>query len=107
MVGSGDKAFVAGADNKEFSNFSPKEGKHLASQGQKILFDTVAKLDTPVIAAINGFALGGGLELAMAAHLRIASDNARKGLREVSLAYSPGYAVTQRLPHRVVKCIGI
>src|SRR5699024_4908814 len=64
VTGSGDKAFVAGADISEFADFSPKEGKHLAAHGQKILFDTVANLDTPVIAAINGFALGGGLELA-------------------------------------------
>lgn len=107
LIGSGDKAFVAGADIKEFSNFSPKEGKHLAAQGQKILFDTVAKLDTPVIAAINGFALGGGLELAMAAHLRIASDNARMGLPEVSLGVIPGYGGTQRLPQLVGKGIAM
>lgn len=107
LIGSGDKAFVAGADIKEFSNFSPKEGKHLAAQGQKILFDTVANLDTPVIAAINGFALGGGLELAMAAHLRIASDNARMGLPEVSLGVIPGYGGTQRLPQLVGKGIAM
>ena len=107
MVGSGDKAFVAGADIKEFSNFSPKEGKHLAAQGQKILFDTVANLDTPVIAAVNGFALGGGLELAMAAHFRIASDNARMGLPEVSLGVIPGYGGTQRLPQLVGKGIAM
>src|SRR5699024_4908779 len=77
------------------------------SQGQKILFDTVAKLDTPVIAAINGFALGGGLELAMAAHLRIASDNARMGLPEVSLGDIPGYGGTQRLPQLVGKGIAM
>ena len=103
MIGFGEKAFVAGADIKEFADFSPKEGKHLAAQGQKILFDTVANLDTPVIAAINGFALGGGLELAMAAHFRLASDNARMGLPEVSLGVIPGYGGTQRLPQLVGK----
>lgn len=103
MIGSGDKAFVAGADISEFSNYSPKEGKHLAAQGQKILFDAIANLETPVIAAINGFALGGGLELAMSAHFRLASDNARMGLPEVSLGVIPGYGGTQRLPELVGK----
>jgi len=107
VTGSGDKAFVAGADISEFADFSPKEGKHLAAHGQKILFDTVANLDTPVIAAINGFALGGGLELAMAAHFRLASDNARMGLPEVSLGVIPGYGGTQRLPQLVGKGIAM
>jgi|SRR5690554_1629184 len=107
LIGAGEKAFVAGADISEFASFSPKEGKHLAAQGQKVLFDTVANLDTPVIAAINGFALGGGLELAMAAHFRLASDNAKMGLPEVSLGVIPGYGGTQRLPELVGKGIAM
>lgn len=107
LTGGGEKAFVAGADISEFADYSPKEGKHLAAQGQKILFDTVAKLNTPVIAAINGFALGGGLELAMAAHFRLASDNAKMGLPEVSLGVIPGYGGTQRLPELVGKGIAM
>lgn len=103
LTGTGDKAFVAGADISEFSSYSVKEGRKLASQGQQLLFDTVANLSTPVIAAINGFALGGGLELAMSAHFRIASDNAKMGLPEVSLGLIPGYGGTQRLPQLVGK----
>ena len=72
-------------------------------KGQKILFDFIENLSTPVIAAINGFALGGGLELAMAAHIRIASHNARMGLPETSLGLIPGYGGTQRLPQLVGK----
>lgn len=103
ITGSGDKAFVAGADIKEFADFSIEEGGKLAGQGQELLFDFVANLSTPVIAAVNGFALGGGLELAMAAHFRIASDNAKMGLPEVSLGVIPGYGGTQRLPQLVGK----
>jgi enoyl-CoA hydratase len=103
LTGSGDKAFVAGADISEFASFSVKEGKKLASQGQQLLFDLVANLSTPVIAAVNGFALGGGLELAMAAHFRIASENAKMGLPEVSLGVIPGYGGTQRLAQLVGK----
>ncbi|WP_299798454.1 enoyl-CoA hydratase-related protein [uncultured Maribacter sp.] len=103
LTGSGEKAFVAGADISEFSDFSEKEGKKLAAKGQKQLFDFVEKLDTPVIAAVNGFALGGGLELAMACHFRVASDNAKMGLPEVSLGVIPGYGGTQRLPQLVGK----
>ncbi len=103
LTGSGEKAFVAGADIQEFSGFSVKEGSLLAAKGQEILFDFVANLSTPVIAAINGFALGGGLELAMAAHFRIASDNAKMGLPEVSLGVIPGYGGTQRLPQLIGK----
>jgi enoyl-CoA hydratase len=75
----------------------------LAAQGQELLFDFVEKLRTPVIAAVNGFALGGGLELAMSAHFRIASDNAKMGLPEVSLGVIPGYGGTQRLPQLIGK----
>lgn len=103
ITGTGDKAFVAGADIAEFANFSVKEGKKLAAQGQELLFDFVENLSTPVIAAINGFALGGGLELAMACHFRVASVNAKMGLPEVSLGVIPGYGGTQRLPQLVGK----
>ncbi len=103
VTGSGEKAFVAGADISEFADFSVAEGEQLASEGQALLFDFVANLSTPVIAAVNGFALGGGLELAMSAHFRIASDNARMGLPEVSLGVIPGYGGTQRLPQLVGK----
>ena len=103
ITGNGDKAFVAGADISEFADFSVSEGQNLAAKGQALLFDFVANLSTPVIAAVNGFALGGGLELAMAAHFRIASDLAKMGLPEVSLGVIPGYGGTQRLPQLVVK----
>lgn len=103
IVGSGEKAFVAGADISEFAHFSVKEGRQLSAMGQKNLFDFIENLSTPVIAAINGFALGGGLELAMACHFRVASTNARMGLPEVSLGVIPGYGGTQRLPQLVGK----
>lgn len=103
LTGSGEKAFVAGADIAEFAHFSVEEGVQLAAQGQEILFNFVENLKIPVIAAINGFALGGGLELAMACHFRIASDNAKMGLPEVSLGVIPGYGGTQRLPQLIGK----
>ena len=103
ITGTGEKAFVAGADISEFADYSPKEGKRLAADGQEKLFNYVANFPKPVIAAVNGFALGGGLELAMAAHFRIASDNAKMGLPEVSLGVIPGYGGTQRLPQLVGK----
>lgn len=103
LTGSGEKAFVAGADISEFSDYSEEEGKELAAEGHRLLFDYVANFSKPVIAAVNGFALGGGLELAMAAHFRIASDNAKMGLPEVSLGVIPGYGGTQRLPQLVGK----
>ena len=103
LTGSGEKAFVAGADISEFANFSVENGGKLAAQGQELLFDFVADLTTPVIAAVNGFALGGGLELAMSAHFRIASDNAKMGLPETSLGVIPGYGGTQRLPQLIGK----
>jgi enoyl-CoA hydratase len=101
LTGSGEKAFVAGADIKEFADFSIAEGGMLASNGQDVLFTYLENLSTPVIAAVNGFALGGGLELAMASHIRVASVNARMGLPEVSLGVIPGYGGTQRLAHLV------
>lgn len=103
IIGSGEKAFVAGADISEFANFSVEEGGKLAAEGQALLFDFVQNLDTPVIAAVNGFALGGGLELAMSCHFRVASDNAKMGLPEVTLGVIPGYGGTQRLAQLVGK----
>src|SRR6478672_4828500 len=103
LIGEGEKAFVAGADISEFAHFSVEEGAQLAHQGQELLFDFVENLRTPVIAAVNGFALGGGLELAMSCHFRIASDNAKMGLPEVSLGVIPGYGGTQRLPQLIGK----
>ncbi|MBF8148925.1 enoyl-CoA hydratase/isomerase family protein [Winogradskyella sp. F6397] len=103
ITGSGEKAFVAGADISEFADFSVDEGGKLAAQGQALLFDFVENLSTPVIAAVNGFALGGGLELAMACHFRVASTNAKMGLPETSLGVIPGYGGTQRLPQLVGK----
>ncbi len=103
VTGSGDKAFVAGADISEFADFDVKKGSKLAKKGQELVFNFVEDLSTPVIAAINGFALGGGLELAMACHFRVASDNAKMGLPEVSLGLIPGYGGTQRLPQLIGK----
>ncbi|MEE9350150.1 MAG: enoyl-CoA hydratase-related protein [Flavobacteriaceae bacterium] len=103
LTGSGTKAFVAGADISEFSDFDSTKGALLAKNGQELLFDFIENLETPVIAAINGFALGGGLELAMACHFRVASNNAKMGLPEVSLGVIPGYGGTQRLPQLVGK----
>ena len=103
LTGSGEKAFVAGADISEFAHFSESEGADLALQGQTVLFDLIENLTTPVIAAINGFALGGGLELAMSCHFRVASENAKMGLPEVTLGVIPGYGGTQRLPQLVGK----
>ena len=97
LTGSGEKAFVAGADIKEFSDFDGAQGRALAERGQRTLFDAIALSRTPFIAAIGGFALGGGLELALACHVRVASDTARMGLPEVTLGLIPGYGGTQRL----------
>lgn len=103
LTGSGEKAFVAGADISEFATFSVAEGTMLALQGQQQLFDFVEQFSKPIIGAVNGFALGGGLELAMSCHFRIASENAKMGLPEVSLGVIPGYGGTQRLPQIVGK----
>ena len=103
ITGEGDKSFVAGADIKEFAHYSVDEGKSLARSGQKKLFDFIEQYPKPVIAAINGFALGGGLELAMACHFRLCSKNARMGLPEVSLGVIPGYGGTQRLTQVIGK----
>lgn len=103
LTGSGDKSFVAGADIKEFADFDQAKGKELSKVGHDTLFNLVENMGTPVIACVNGFALGGGLELAMSSHIRIASDNARMGLPEVSLGVIPGYGGTQRLAQLVGK----
>ena len=103
LTGSGEKAFVAGADIKEFADYSVEQGRLLSALGHKLLFDFVENMSKPVIAAVNGFALGGGLELAMSCHMRIASDNAKMGLPEVTLGVIPGYGGTQRLAQLVGK----
>lgn len=103
VTGSENKAFVAGADIKEFYQFDVAQGKELAAKGHSSLFDLVQNLTTPVIGAVNGFALGGGLELAMSCHFRLASDNAKLGLPEVTLGVIPGYGGTQRLAQLVGK----
>lgn len=103
ITGSGEKAFVAGADISEFYQFNVDQGKELSAKGHSELFNLVENLMTPVIAAINGFALGGGLELAMASHIRVASENAKLGLPEVTLGVIPGYGGTQRLAQLVGK----
>lgn len=105
LTGSGEKSFVAGADIKEFSDFGQERAEELARNGQNILFNKIENMSKPVIAAVNGFALGGGLELAMACHIRYASENARLGLPEVTLGLIPGYGGTQRLPKLVGKGI--
>ncbi len=105
ITGSGEKAFVAGADIKEFANFNAKEGSKLASNNHKKIFNKIENFPKPIIAAINGFALGGGLELALACHVRIASENAKLGFPEPTLGLIPGYGGTQRLPQIVGKGI--
>ncbi len=103
LTGAGAKAFAAGADIAEFANFSIEEGKQLSSIGHFKIFNFIENYSKPVIAAVNGFALGGGLELAMACHIRVASSNAKMGLPEVSLGVIPGYGGTQRLAQLVGK----
>jgi enoyl-CoA hydratase len=103
LTGTGEKAFGAGADISEFANYDAIRGEELSARGHKLLFTAIEKMGTPVIAAVNGFALGGGLELAMSCHIRVGSSNARLGLPEVSLGVIPGYGGTQRLAQLVGK----
>ena len=107
LTGAEKKAFVAGADIKEFSDFNKMQGRVLSRNGHDKLFNLIENSPIPFIAAINGFALGGGLELAMSCHIRVASDNAKMGLPEVSLGVIPGYGGTQRLPQIVGKGIAL
>lgn len=103
LTGAGEKAFVAGADISEFQDYNLEEGKELAKKGHANVFDAIENCPKPFVAAINGFALGGGLELAMACHIRVASQNAKLGLPEVTLGLIPGYGGTQRLTQLVGK----
>jgi enoyl-CoA hydratase len=100
VTGSGEKAFVAGADIKEMIDFTPMDMKRFCLNGQACLA-SLEELDKPVIGAVNGFALGGGLELALACDVRIASENAKMGVPEVSLGIIPGFGGTQRLPRLI------
>ena len=102
VTGSGDKAFVAGADINEFARDTPEGARQRALRGQHV-FDLIERLGKPVIAAVNGFALGGGCELAMACTLRIAADTARFGQPEINLGLIPGFGGTQRLARLVGK----
>lgn len=103
ITGNGEKSFVAGADIKEFADFNAEKASELSKTGHDSLFNKIENCAKPVIAAVNGFALGGGLELAMACHIRYASENAKLGLPEVTLGLIPGYGGTQRLPQLVGK----
>ncbi|MFN8165745.1 MAG: enoyl-CoA hydratase-related protein [Bacteroidia bacterium] len=102
ITGSGAKAFVAGADISEFAGYTNEQAMKLSSDGQKV-FKSIELCTKPVVAAVNGFALGGGCELAMSCHLRVASDNAKFGQPEVNLGLIPGYAGTQRLVQLIGK----
>ena len=102
LTGAGNKAFVAGADIAAFTGLSVEEGQKLSARGQEV-FKSIERCRKPVVAAVNGFALGGGCELAMSCHLRIASDTARFGQPEVKLGLIPGYGGTQRLVQLIGK----
>lgn len=103
ITGAGNKAFVAGADISEFTDLDGTGGQELAQRGAQLVFDKIENAPKPIIAAVNGFALGGGCELAMACHFRIASENARFGQPEVNLGLIPGYGGTQRLVQLIGK----
>ncbi|MBN1251800.1 MAG: enoyl-CoA hydratase/isomerase family protein [Bacteroidales bacterium] len=102
ITGSGEKAFIAGADIKEFSDFNVTKGTELSAHGHNV-FNSIENCGKPVIAAVNGFALGGGCELAMACHMRIASENAKFSQPEVNLGLIPGYGGTQRMAQLIGK----
>jgi enoyl-CoA hydratase len=102
LTGAGTKAFVAGADISEFAAYSLEEGKALSAHGHAV-FNSIEACSKPVIAAVNGFALGGGCELAMSCHMRVAAENAKFGQPEVKLGLIPGYGGTQRLPMLIGK----
>lgn len=101
LTGAGTKAFVAGADISEFEGLTEDAARALSANGQVIVFDKIANFSKPIIAAINGFALGGGLELALACHIRVACETVKLGLPEASLGLIPGYGGTQRLTQLV------
>ena len=103
ITGSGEKAFVAGADISEFLTLGQEGGFALATTGRVNVFDKIENCVKPIVAAVNGFALGGGCELAMACHFRVASANAKFGQPEVNLGIIPGYGGTQRLTHLIGK----
>lgn len=103
ITGAGPKAFVAGADISEFASLDAAGGEALARRGQEMVFSKIENSSKPIVAAVNGFALGGGCELAMACHFRLAADNARFGQPEVNLGLLPGYGGTQRLVQLVGK----
>jgi enoyl-CoA hydratase len=102
ITGSGNKAFVAGADISEFDGLDKEKGMAMAKKGQDVFFK-IENSPKPVVAAVNGFALGGGCELAMSCHFRVASDNAKFGQPEVNLGLVPGYGGTQRLTQLIGK----
>jgi enoyl-CoA hydratase len=102
LTGAGQKAFAAGADIAEFANFTVEQGARMSADGHAVM-NAIENCPKPVIAAVNGFALGGGCELAMCCHMRIAAENAKFGQPEVNLGIIPGYAGTQRLPQLIGK----
>ncbi|MBS1767501.1 MAG: enoyl-CoA hydratase/isomerase family protein [Acidobacteria bacterium] len=106
ITGAGEKAFVAGADISELKDLDSASARVQSLKGQEV-FNRIERMPKPVIAAVNGFALGGGCELALSCHIRIASENARFGLPEVSLGIIPGYGGTQRLPRLVGKGVAL
>lgn len=103
LTGAGEKAFVAGADITEFTSLDAAGGAALAKKGQDLVFDKIENSPKPIVAAVNGFALGGGCELAMSCHFRIAGENAKFGQPEVNLGLIPGYGGTQRLTQLIGK----
>ncbi|MCC6186330.1 MAG: enoyl-CoA hydratase/isomerase family protein [Chitinophagaceae bacterium] len=103
ITGAGEKAFVAGADISEFLGLNASEGAAIGQRGQDLVFNKIEASSKPIVAAVNGFSLGGGCELAMACHFRVASENAKFGQPEVNLGLIPGYGGTQRLTQLVGK----